>query len=414
MQNQRIFPGWWVVAAAFLALFVSFGAMYAFAAFFRELESEFAASRADISLIFSLSGFLYFSIGAVTGSLADRIGPRTIVATGMVLVAAGLFLASRAETLTGVYLTYGLGVGLGVGFVYVPSLGAVQRWFERKRGLASGFAVAGIGAGTLTVPPLAALLIDQFGWRGAYAALAVAALVLGLMAALLLEHSPERRGLHRDGIVPEAGGGGTSVAAGATLRQALRSRPFWLLYGAGIATSFGIFIPFVHLPAFARDLGLSESFGVILVGLIGVGSVVGRFALGGSADRIGRRRGTALMFTGMGTMLLLWLWASAPAALVAFALLFGTFYGGFVALIPALTADYFGGRAVSGIIGFLYTSFAFGTLLGPTLAGLAFDLSGSYTLPIAAGALANLLALCCVLLSADPARFRASLSAQPG
>lgn len=402
---SRFFRGWVVVGAAFLALFVAFGSMYAFGAFFTELEREFAASRADISLIFSIGGFLYFTVGALTGSLADRFGTRPVVAIGVALVTAGLLLAAQADTLYGVYLFYGVGVGLGVGFVYVPSLGAVQRWFDRRRGLASGFAVAGIGVGTLVMPPLATWVIDFVGWRAAYVAMAGVALVLGVVAVALLEHSPERRGLARDGE-PLAAGAVPAPAIGASLREALRSRPFWLLYAAGIATSFGMFIPFVHLPPFAEDLGLSARFGVLLVGLVGVGSVVGRFLLGGTADRIGRRRGTALMFLGMALMLLLWLVARGPLLLVAFALLFGTFYGGFVALIPALTADYFGGRRVSGIIGCLYSGVGIGTLLGPTLAGLAFDLAGSYVLPIVGGAILNLVGLVCIWLAEEPARYR--------
>ena len=409
MAAKRLFPGWIVVGAAFLALFVSFGSMYAFAAFFIELEREFAATRADISLIFSIAGFLYFGIGAVSGSLADRIGTRPVVAAGVLLLAAGLALASRAETLLGVYTFYGLGMGLGVGFIYVPSLGAVQRWFERRRGFASGLAVTGIGVGTLAMPPLAALLIAQSGWRGAYFNMALLALLLGLSAAVLLEHAPQRRGLYPDGQPPSPA---AAPQAGASLREALRSRPFWLLYAAGIATSFGMFMPFVHLAPYALDLGLSERFGALLIGLVGVGSAVGRFALGGLADRIGRRRGSALMFLGMAVMLLVWLLASGPLLLAVFALLFGTFYGGFVALIPALTADYFGGRRVSGIIGCLYSGVGLGTLLGPTLAGLAFDLSGSYALPIAAGALANLLALACVYCAEEPEQFRAAAVAR--
>ena len=190
---ERLFRGWIVVGAAFLAMLVAFGAMYALAVFFRELEREFAASRADVSLVFALGGFLYFTVGALTGSLADRLGPRAIVSAGAVFMAAGLFLASRADSLLGVYVTYGLGVGLGVGFIYVPAVGTVQRWFDRRRGFASGLAVAGIGVGTLVVPPLAAWLIEQGGWRNAYAILAGGTLGLGLIAAALLEHSPERR-----------------------------------------------------------------------------------------------------------------------------------------------------------------------------------------------------------------------------
>ena len=138
--------------------------------------------------------------------------------------------------------------------------------------------------------------------------------------------------------------------------------------------------------------------------------MVGRFAIGGAADRIGRRFATALMLIGMSAMLFLWLAATGRIALVAFALVFGVCYGGFVALVPALTADYFGGRSVSGILGFLYTSVALGTLFGPTLAGLAFDLFGSYALPITAGAVANLIAIGCVALTVEPARFRARLA----
>lgn len=399
-----VFYGWIVVAAAFAAMFVAFGGMYAFAAFFRELEREFAATRGDIALIFSLSGFLYFTVGAVSGPLADRLGPRIVVGAGMVLIAAGLLLASRAATLLQVQILYGLGVGLGVGFVYVPAIGTVQRWFERRRGFASGIAVAGIGVGTLAVPPAAAWLIQHTGWRGAYAIMAGTVLLLGLAAATLLEHSPERRGLHRDGV-PPSGGAPTSDASGFTVAQALRSQPFWLLYAAGAATSFGIFIPFVHLTPYAMDQGHAEAFAVLLVGFIGVGSTVGRFLLGGTADRIGRRLATGLMFVGMATMLLLWLVAQGAVLLVMFALLFGTFYGGFVALMPALTADYYGGRSVAGIIGFLYTSVALGTLFGPTLAGFAFDVSGSYAVPIVVGAAANLIAVGCVAYLAEPERF---------
>jgi len=407
----RVFYGWIVVGAAFVALFVAFGSMYAFGAFFRELETEFAASRADISLIFALGGFLYFTLGAFTGALADRIGPRTIVGAGALFLAAGLYLASRAETLLGVYLLYGLGVGLGVGCMYVPAVGAVQRWFDRRRGLASGIAVAGIGLGTLVVPPLSTWLIGIGGWRFTYAMLAAGTLVLGLLAASLLEESPERRGLARDGAPPAPApqGGARPPPAGLTLAQTLRSRPFWLLYAAGLLTSFGLFIPFVHLAPYAVDRGLPEAFGVLLVGLIGVGSVVGRFLLGGTADRIGRRFALGLMFAGMAAMLVLWLVAGAARpALVVFALVFGACYGGFVALMPAIAADYFGGRHVSGIIGTLYTSAGIGNLLGPTLAGLAFDLSGSYALPITVSALLNLAAVGFIAFNAEPSRFRAA------
>jgi MFS family permease len=420
VTGTRPFYGWVVVGATFVVLFLGFGTAYTFAAFFHSLRDEFDATRKDVSLVFSITGFLYFGLGAVSGPVADRVGPRWVAAFGMALVGAGLLLASRAQALWQVYLTYSLGVGLGVGLAYVPAIGAVQRWFVRRRGFASGLAVAGIGVGTLVMPPLAAALIDVIGWRGAYVALAAMTLLFGIGAALLLEHSPQQRGLLPDGeaVTRQA----STVESGhqppvshspfptphsLAAREALRSRPFALLYGACLATSLGLFIPFAHLAAYARDQGLSDVTGAWLVALIGAGSAAGRLGLGSVADRAGRRRSLAAAFAGMGLMLVWWLAATSFWSLAVFALLFGVGYGGFVALIPALTSDYFGGRNAGAIIGVLYTGPGIGALVGPYLAGLAYDVRESYVLPIALAALANLVAVACMALLTDPARWRA-------
>ncbi|MBI2761184.1 MAG: MFS transporter [Chloroflexi bacterium] len=412
----RPFYGWFVVAGAFLVLFIGFGAAYSFAAFFQSLKDQFDATRGQLSLVFAITGALYFSLGAISGLLADRFGPRRVIAAGVLLIAAGLLTASRAQTLWQVYLTYSVGVGLGVGFAYVPAVGAVQRWFVRRRGFASGLAVAGIGIGTLAAPPLAAGLIDLTDWRTTYVLLAALTLAVGLAAARLIEHSPAGRGLQPDGGGQEPGArseerAGLSrsslLAPGSySLRDALRSRPFWLLYGGTAATCLGLFIPFVHLAPYARDHGLSEVAGAVLVGLIGAGSAVGRLALGGAADRLGRRRSLALAFTLMAAMQVWWLFSTSAWALTVFALIFGAAYGGFVALLPALTVDYFGTANAGGIIGFLYTAASAGTLIGPTVAGVMYDVSESYTVPIILSVIANLVAVGCVMLLADPDRWR--------
>ena len=125
---------------------------------------------------------------------------------------------------------------------------------------------------------------------------------------------------------------------------------------------------------------------------IGVGSTAGRFLLGDLADRLGRAFSFLVMFIGMGLSFAIWLFATSFWPLAAFALIFGVFYGGFVALAPAIVIDYFGARNASSIIGILYTSVALGTLIGPSAAGYAFDLSHSYTLPILASGSAYALA----------------------
>jgi len=390
LQKPRVFYGWFVVAAAFAVTFVGFGCAYTFSAFIESLQRDFAASRGSVSLVFSLAGFLYFGLGVLSGPLADRFGSRRLAVIGMLLTGIGLGLAGFAQNLTQVYTAYSLGVGLGVGCAYVPAVGAVQRWFVRRRGFASGLAVAGIGVGTLVMPPLASLLIADLGWRSAYLVLGAFAAIIGAGSALLIENDPRDRGLHPDGDA--ARGLAAQSPQGASVRDAIASRAFVGLYAACLICSFGVFVPFVHLVPYALDHGVPQSSAVLLLGMIGVGSTAGRFFLGGLADRMGRRASLLAMFVGMALSLAIWAVAGNLWTLAAFALAYGVFYGGWVAVLPAVVMDTFGGRNVSGIIGILYTSVAFGTLIGPSAAGFAFDVTHSYTLPIWASVGANVAA----------------------
>ena len=407
---SSFFYGWVVVAGVFVVLFMGFGAAYSFGAFFHSLRDEFGATRREVSLVFALTGFVYFSLGAISGRLADRVGPRRVVVAGGVLLGAGLLLASVTQALWQVYLTYSLCVGLGVGLAYVPAIGTVQRWFVRRRGFASGLAVAGIGLGTLLMPPLAAALIDIAGWRWAYVVLGLVALGGTVAAAALIERGPEARGLLPDGDAVVAKQPGTPAPAAAappweaTPSEALRSRQYWLLYLACVATSLGLFIPFAHIVPYATDHGISELAAAVILGGIGAGSVAGRLVLGGTADRLGRRQALVGSFALMALILIWWLFATEVWSLLIFAFVFGIGYGGFVALIPALTSDYFGVRHTGAILGLLYTAAGIGSLVGPTLAGVAFDLRDSYAVPIVISAIANLVAVACMALLGAPRR----------
>ena len=332
---------WVVVWAAFTCLAVIFGIAYSFAALFESFAAEFAAQRADVALVFGLSGLLYFTLGIGGGMLADRFGPRAVCCLGIVFIAAGLLATSFAQSMATVYLAYGVGIGVGIALVYTPSIACVQPWFTRRRGLAAGIASAGIGAGTLVVPLLAAAAIAWLQWRDALRVLAVAVLLLGLGAAWLLRRAPD--GASQVGAAPP----------GASLREALHDRGFWWLYLVALACGPTMFIPFAHVSAAARDMGIAEAQAVGLVGMIGIGSLVGRFAIGALADRVGRAMTLVLMQVSMAASYLLWFGAGGYTALLVFALWFGLSYGGIVSLLPALCMDMFGARAVAGIIGSL-------------------------------------------------------------
>jgi len=367
--------GWVVVWAVFTALAVIFGVSYSFAAFFESFSAEFQAGRAQVSLVFGLSGLVYFVLGAFGGMLSDRFGPRLVTSVGMLCIAAALLAGGAATSMLQLTAAYGLGLGVGIALVYTPAIGCVQPWFTRRRGLAAGLASAGIGAGTLVVPLLAAVAIAQWQWRGAMFALAAGVAVFGLAATLLLRPAPAAA-RRADGTV-----------AGTPLAQALRSPSFLWLYAMCVLGAPAMFIPFAHLSAAARDLGVADAQAVGLVGLIGIGSLTGRFAIGAVADRVGRPRTLVLAEASLGLSMLLWLAAGGYPSLALFALWMGLSYGGIVSLMPALCMDLFGARAVASIIGTLYTGAALGNLGGPWLAGRLFDASGSYAAVIVACAL---------------------------
>jgi predicted MFS family arabinose efflux permease len=189
------------------------------------------------------------------------------------------------------------------------------------------------------------------------------------------------------------------------LREAVRTRNFWVLYVTLGLSGFGVFVPLVHIGPYAMDAGHPESVAVLLVSLIGLGSLVGRFGIGFVTGRFGRTRSLALMYLGMAAMLLLWWGSTGVAALSVMAVGFGIAYGGFVATFPTVVMDLFGARALSGIIGCIYTAAGVGTLFGPPIAGAAFDATGSYAAPIVGAAALNLVAAGAgaVLLRARPA-----------
>jgi predicted MFS family arabinose efflux permease len=372
--------GWVVVWACFVALAVIFGVAYSFAAFFGPFADEFNASRAEVSLVFGLSGLLYFVLGAFGGMLSDRFGPRRVTSAGMLCIVAALVLGSLARSILELTLVYGVALGVGIALVYTPAIDCVQPWFTRRRGLAAGIASAGIGAGTFGVPLLATAAILQWQWRGAMVALAIGVLVIGLGSTLMLRPAPAAT-RRADGTVP-----------GTPFGEALRSRSFRWLYTMCVLGAPAMFIPFAHLSASARDMGLSDARSVGLVGLIGIGSLVGRFAIGAVADRVGRPLTLVGVQASLGLSMLVWLSASHYPALAFFAVWMGLSYGGTVSLMPALCMDLYGARAVSSIIGALYTGAALGNAAGPWVAGRVFDAHGSYATVIAGCAVLSMAA----------------------
>ena len=374
-------PRAWVIAfAAFLSMFTTFAVAYSFGAFVKPMTAEFQSGRAAISAVFSITAFIYFLFGAAAGHISDRIGPRPMMVASAFFMGAGLILTSSINHLWLSYLTYGIGVGLGVACGYVPMVAVVSGWFVRRRNTALGIAVSGIGFGTIVGAPLAAKCIPLYGWRATYVLFGVLSASLLLFSAALAKRSPIARS-----------------RSGPTTGEALRTPAFMLLYASSFLCSMPLFVPFVFLPAFAHDLGISAVASAALIGVIGIASVCGRLGLGALADRVGLIGLYLLCFLLQALSYAIWLDAHSYLTLVIFALLIGTGYGGYVALAPAVLAQFFGTGNLGALVGSLYTSNAFGTLVGPPLAGFIIDHTGGYRWAIAA-ALAMAAAAFLVLL----------------
>ncbi len=358
--------GWWVAAATFLSTFTVFGVAYSFGSFFRPMAEEFDADRGAIALVFSITTLLYFGLGVVSGRAADRFGPRPVLLVGAVALVLGLVITSQVDSILVGYITYGLGVGIGVACGYVPMVATVGGWFDRHRSTAVGFAVAGIGVGTLVVAPLTERLIERYGWRDTYLYLAAAAAVLLALAAV---------GARR----PPVADGDDGTSGGPLLARIRSSRPFLVLYVAILFTSSGLFVPFVFMADYVAERGIDGSGG-LLVGLIGLSSVIGRLGLGAMAARIEPMK---LFYSSLATMAasyLVWLTAADRYwQLVLFALVLGVAYGGFIALSPVVAAQLFGVAGLGGVLGALYTAAGVGGFIGPPAAGALIDRFGYST-----------------------------------
>lgn len=334
--------------------------MYSFGVFLQPVAAEFRAEPTQTSAFFSITAVVYYALGAPAGRAADRWGPRVVVGAGAAILGLGLCLTAFVHRVWLGYLTYGLGVGVGGACCYVPTLAGVGLWFERHRNRALGVAAAGTGAGTMAVPPLAAALIRNLGWRQTNLVLGVAAAAILFGCAMLVQPPPATP---KDSVAP---------------RDLFRSRDFVLLYLSWLLSTMALFVPFVFLPAFARDRGATEVDAAALVSLIGGTSILGRLVLGPIGARIGILplfKATVLL---MAVSYAMWLLSSSYLGLAMFAITLGANYGSRIAAVPAVLIELFGADGLGTSLGVFFTATGLAALLGPTLAGETIKLSGGY------------------------------------
>jgi len=353
---------WRSVVATFVSSAVTLGIAYSFGAFFQAMATEFDTTSGRTAVLFAVTTCTFFFLGLLTGRAVDRYGPRPLLLVAAVALLGGLFATSAVGSLTLGYLTYGAGVGIAAACGYVPMVAVVGGWFVRRRAAAVGLAVAGIGVGTLVASPLSARLIEAYGWRDTYRILGVGGAVLLTGCAVLIERPPTAAGGNRP-----------------RFREALASPVFRRLHLSAVAFTTALFVPFVFVTQDAKAQDVPAVRAALLVGLLGGASVIARVVFGSLTTRVGSFRLYRACLAGHGFTFLLWLVAGPSFGLrVLFVVLLGVGYGGFVALSPVVLADRLGVEGLGSILGLFYTASGVGGLLGPPLAGVLVDATGTY------------------------------------
>ncbi len=380
--KKGFFYGYVIVALAFIINLMLGGTLYTFSVFFEPLSSQFGWTRAATSGAFSLFMFLHGFLYILTGRLNDRFGPRIVLSGCGLFMGIGYLLMSLTGAIWHVYLFYGVVIAIGMSGGYVPLTSTVTRWFAgaKRRGLMVGISVAGVGMGTMIVPPLANWLIATYGWQTSYVVIGIAVLVVIIAAAQVFKRAPEAVIQSTD----ESGGTQEVVTnireEGFSLREAARTRQFWLL---GIAYfGFGLFLQaiMVHIVLHTTGLGIPSSTAASIFIAIGGLSVVGRISLGSAADRIGNR---LILIGSFVLMAVAFSWvfvANEMWMLYIFAGVFGFAYGGLVSTQSPIIADLFGMRSHGVILGVIVSIITCGAAVGPVMAGAIFDVTGSYNI----------------------------------
>ena len=380
MKRPTYFYGYNIVAAGFGIQAIGIGTYIAFGVFFKPLLADFGWSRATLSGAQSLAMLVAGFLGILVGRLNDRLGPRLVMTVAGFFFGLGLLLMSGLNNLWQLYLFYGVVVGIGLSSIDVIALSTTARWFVRRRGMMTGIVKVGTGAGQLVMPLVSSMLIATYGWRTSYIIIGAIVMVLLISTGQLLRRDPARMGLLPDGNKETQTEGSKPAETGFYLHEALRTRQFWTICLAFLATMFCLLIIMVHIVPHATDIGISSTTAAGILSAIGGISMTGRFVIGIAVDRIGNRRSMIICLVLL-ILALLWMQLARELwMLCLFAVVYGFGHGGLLTVVSPIVAEYFGVRYHGALFGIVFFSTMVGGALGPVIAGYIFDTTGSYSL----------------------------------
>ncbi len=377
----RVFYGWWIVGGASgIQMLAALLWMQSFGAYVVVLQDEFNWSKAVVSGAFVLTQIQTGLLAPAQGWLVDRFGPRAVMRVGSVICAAGFMLFSQVDSILAFYFTLAL-IALGSNLAGFPTvMVSIVNWFNRHRAKAIAAGQLGFSLGGIAVP-IVVFSLQAFGWRNTALASGVLVLVLGLPLAQIMRHRPAP-GEFVDGIAERTPAGHASretPGQGFSIRQAIRTRAFWLISVGHACSLLVISAVMVHLVSHLTEgLGYSLTLAGGVVAWMTACQMGGQVIGGYIGDRLNKRLLCAVCLLAHAIGLLIIAYAANVFMVIAFVMLYGIGMGVRGPLAVALRADYFGPKAFGTILGVSMSIAMIGMSIGPLVAAFMADAFGSY------------------------------------
>jgi len=379
-----------------MSFFADGSLFYGFTVFFNPIRRTFGWSAAATSVAFSIQRVAMGILSPVVGFLVDRVGPKRLMLFGWSMFGLGFLLTARINSLWALYGSFLIiALGMSFGFFLVMNT-TVANWFIKKRSRAMTIISAGMASSGVLVP-LLAFLVDEVGWRTSLSIVGITLWAVGLPLSLVMRHRPSQYGLLPDGettVMPDERAGVSSnepvreivepeigvPAVGFTAKEALKTRTFWLLAVISFFQQIGMGSVSVHIVPYLVSIDVPTAIAASTVTGMTICSLVGRLGFGFLGDFINKRYLIAIAFAlqSIGLFLFSLIAIDKVWLIVLFLITYAPGYGSIIPLRPALQADYFGSKQFGTIAGLMMIMSMFGGISSPIVAGLIFDITGSY------------------------------------
>jgi MFS transporter, OFA family, oxalate/formate antiporter len=375
---------------------LALGTLYGWSVFVAPLEAQFGWKRADTSMVFTIAVTVFALSFVLAGRLQDRYGPLVCSLIGGLLVSLGFYLCSFTDSLTYLFVCFGVIGGLGNGFGYATPIPVMVKWFPDKRGLAVGIAVGGYGAGSAIFGPLAQLkLIPAYGLSATFQILGAIFLVMTMVGALLLRNPPE--GYKPEGWSPPAQTASSSALRDFSPGQMLRTRTFYLMWlGYALGCSAGLMV-ISQLVPFATSVGIAGAALSTMTLVVGAfGNAMGRILSAWMSDRLGRINVLRTMI-GISVLAMPALYAVGSQVALLYPAVFVVYwcYGTQLSVNGVAAADFWGTKNAGVNYGLLFTAWGVAGIIGPRIGGVLFDRYHDYQAAFYAAAALSAIALLC-------------------